>query len=538
MGRHVGRSKGCRACLQRRIKCDEAQPECTQCVTKQRKCPGPTFGTVFIDMATKKKQIVPLQNKSPVESRNNASSQTRLYLEASSLPWNDKSCFEGSLISLPQRGSASEISMGARQQGSRGNNYTYQQYMLPSSFQPSKALPFQQLFVSQFITDFDARNVGQDPMRSWWRDLPVLLEASSHRAALCALRAMTMAYYGGLAEDVSIQTEARKWYHRGLRSQREALLQGVTLDIKAARPGIEDALSTAMFSIYELILETTPSAWLQHIQAGSNLLTLRGPEFCQRGLAHKLFRSIRTTIFSACFIMTQAHIFATEPWTTIPFALHPKMPNDYLVDIMFQIPGCLEQYNFLRNSAELDPKKRAMISSNLNSSARSMVDDLICWRQKYDETSDQQYETATISENHNAITRVCNRSISGCNNPSTSPLLIPEHAIHLIVHLILSYTADESEYHDSCVSFHANCILLAATCFRNNEGSVDGPFMRELIFPLETVRIFALDPLQIQSAEGLLKNWAVGFFQKGVTGEDCCNFAPGPVAMFLFLNID
>ncbi|KAH8816989.1 hypothetical protein F5884DRAFT_778150 [Xylogone sp. PMI_703] len=50
MVRVGARSKGCRLCRQRRIKCDEATPACTQCRTTGRVCPGPITGIIIRDM--------------------------------------------------------------------------------------------------------------------------------------------------------------------------------------------------------------------------------------------------------------------------------------------------------------------------------------------------------------------------------------------------------------------------------------------------------------------------------------------------------
>lgn len=43
------RSRGCRACRQRRIGCDGALPSCRQCLLTNRLCSGPVQGTIIID---------------------------------------------------------------------------------------------------------------------------------------------------------------------------------------------------------------------------------------------------------------------------------------------------------------------------------------------------------------------------------------------------------------------------------------------------------------------------------------------------------
>lgn len=34
-------------------------------------------------------------------------------------------------------------------------------------------------------------------------------------------------------------------------------------------------------------------------------------------------------------------VFASEEWRTIPFEIHPKVPLDYISEILLQLPGCL-----------------------------------------------------------------------------------------------------------------------------------------------------------------------------------------------------
>lgn len=270
--------------------CDERLPECTQCVSKQKRCPGPIMGTVFIDMTTKKKQVVPLPDNIPVESQSSQHLEIGPYSEITTLSRKNKIYTKTTSNILFQTRDAYETSLDFMRKRTRQVDSVYAQYMLPSSYQPSNAKPFQQLFLSQFVSDLDAQSIRQDPLKAWWKELPAILEASSNTATQCSLRAMTMAHYGNVAEDASIQTEARKWYDKSLCAQRQSL-QG--------KCGIEDVLSTAMLGVFELLLEGMPTAWIQHILAGSKLLALWGPEYCQTGLAHKLFRAIRPMIVSS-----------------------------------------------------------------------------------------------------------------------------------------------------------------------------------------------------------------------------------------------
>ncbi|KAL2810246.1 hypothetical protein BJX63DRAFT_402474 [Aspergillus granulosus] len=49
MARLSGRSRGCGTCRQRRVKCDEQVPECSQCVRLGKKCPGAITSLIVLE---------------------------------------------------------------------------------------------------------------------------------------------------------------------------------------------------------------------------------------------------------------------------------------------------------------------------------------------------------------------------------------------------------------------------------------------------------------------------------------------------------
>lgn len=57
-------------------------------------------------------------------------------------------------------------------------------------------------------------------------------------------------------------------------------------------------LAPSMFSLFETVMVTKTTGWLQHLYAAWRILELVGPEACQDGVASALFRSIRIAIVS------------------------------------------------------------------------------------------------------------------------------------------------------------------------------------------------------------------------------------------------
>lgn len=347
--------------------------------------------------------------------------------------------------------------------------------LMPSSNQPSRAAPFQQLFVSQFVSAYHKRNAWET--NSWYWQLPTILAAAPCSAVLQSIRALTMVYYAHITGDVAIRTEACRWYAKGLRSQRD-LLQPSASKPKSIMSRSEDVLSSLMFGLFELLLPTTPGAWIQHVLASAKLLTLRGVESCQAGPAHSLYRSMRvpvvsipTTIlkpyshlqFFASLILPEPAIFATEPWVTGPFALHPKTNNDDLIDIFLQVPSCLSQYTTLLRNPDLDPINKALSKTLLNTAASALVTRLQDWWLEYIDRMNGEPYTTLPSLDTGGTDAYMPPKIE-YRTPSTAAFMGFYHAIYLILYgvLVFACNPEEAAYYERCISSHCDQILAAA----------------------------------------------------------------------------
>jgi hypothetical protein len=176
-------------------------------------------------------------------------------------------------------------------------------WRMPSLYNPPRCDIFQQHFLAHFISSFGKNHPG-NMQRTWMHELPLVLNTHPSSSVNYAIRAATMAFYGSLVNDESIQIEACKWYARGLvgqRSQISGLEAGLT---GSADPGgaavaevnipSEEAICTSiMLGYFEISCSTTPLGWFQHIQGAARLLEMRGPQNCQIGIAHRMFRTVR-----------------------------------------------------------------------------------------------------------------------------------------------------------------------------------------------------------------------------------------------------
>jgi hypothetical protein len=171
------------------------------------------------------------------------------------------------------------------------------QFLLPAGYQPARGAPFQELFLSHFMSSFNNQSLHRTATKSWYEELPEVLSRSRYQAVIASIRAATMVHYGAMTANVSIQTEAYKWYAKALQGQR-ILLQKGRVALSKTMPTAEEILSPVVLSLFELVLSTTPTGWIEHILGSSTMLQLRKPENCQTGLSHLLFRSLRVSVVS------------------------------------------------------------------------------------------------------------------------------------------------------------------------------------------------------------------------------------------------
>ncbi|KAL7948134.1 hypothetical protein V8C42DRAFT_343094 [Trichoderma barbatum] len=203
--------------------------------------------------------------------------------------------------------------------------------------QPSPAGAFDQLFVSHFIDCFFGSAKSSLPVpggasRIWLHELPDFLASTSPSPVQSSIRAASMLSYGTAVGDVSIKTEACRWYMKALQSLR------LLLDSSSPEASV---CAAVMLTHFETLAGTSPRAWLKHVKGAASLLEAQGPERCQSGFLHQIFSHLRLQTFVASMAENELHPFASPEWTTIPFEIHHKFIFDKLVDILFAVQRCL-----------------------------------------------------------------------------------------------------------------------------------------------------------------------------------------------------
>ncbi|KIW87935.1 uncharacterized protein Z519_11520 [Cladophialophora bantiana CBS 173.52] len=299
MGRTAGRSRGCKNCLKRKIKCDENAPICRECSNANLECSGPRLGPVFIDMSNKIKRSTEIKRtKAP-----------------------------------------------CRDSTGRDSDHIMFQFSLPTTYTPNAAPLFEQLYLSNLIVSYSCPEGQRAGLHMWIPNLPRMLASWENPVITYSSRATSMALYGRLIKSTTIAFQARKCYAKCLQLQKDSCRIDATGVQKSPNSSsLASIAATCLLAVFESTASTTPDGWVHHFSAAIRMLLLKGPIACQRGLANQLFRSLR---------------LASPEWHNLPFVACQKSYLDDLVDILVQLPSCSfkvhkwKKDKSLRESADL-----------------------------------------------------------------------------------------------------------------------------------------------------------------------------------------
>ncbi|KAL5093919.1 hypothetical protein Trisim1_009395 [Trichoderma cf. simile WF8] len=305
MVRSVSRSKGCARCLQRKVKCDEKLPQCSQCQRMRRPCPGPQTGTIFVHA---------------VQTERGPKAEKKLQVQVA--PTYQQVPITTAAIRQLQctRRTAGES---------------------PTIYQPSVAPAFDQLFLTTFIDSFAKPSSGCGPHQSWMNHLHEFLN-SGDAPIRQSIRAAATAYHGRVAQNAAALRAAEHCYVAALRSQRSRLTPYLNSPSSPYIPDDQEVFTSMMLLYFELISPSSTASWLKHLHGVTSLLQLRGPESCQNGGLHPLFRSLRLLEAFSSFRNRRLSAFASKEWRTIPFAVSGKNDMDKLIDILLVLPNLLK----------------------------------------------------------------------------------------------------------------------------------------------------------------------------------------------------
>ncbi|KAH8704980.1 hypothetical protein BGW36DRAFT_332033 [Talaromyces proteolyticus] len=277
----VPRSKGCSVCRNRRVKCDEARPECGQCRRYGCQCPGYNRGLKFQDEGPG------LQRRHRRVSDRRASDATKKPLL--DLTENTTSSSSSSTTVVKKRHSGALIPQVTAEEAlvlMRAHAGSIDENLSPSLIQ--------KLFVSQqprlfmdFVCAAFPTLFFHNKFRSEVSFPEYIMQNFNIRAhqdsAVCCLSAV---YLASLTGDSRLLRASRYMYGNALRKVNQAL------DTDEALSDI--LLSTVMMlTIYEIYAQTTPNAWIKHARGVKEMFLKRGAKRHMSGFGRSCYYAYR-----------------------------------------------------------------------------------------------------------------------------------------------------------------------------------------------------------------------------------------------------
>ncbi|KAH8820147.1 hypothetical protein F5884DRAFT_762989 [Xylogone sp. PMI_703] len=457
MVRYAGMSKGCETCRKRRIKCDEKLPSCSQCLRGRRKCPGAINGNIFMvtGLNTSRKHLRDGAVRPEMKNENQSGNKDHLKAERNIISMRAASMDAEQLVSL---------------------------------------------FISFFVKS--AADRGLKPV-NWMTLLPAMLSGNSDIGIRSSILAPALALYSQLSGNTSFEVESRKWYGRGLKYQRMKMLD-ISHSKQKSAPTAEDVSTAIMLAYYEVISSTSGAAYFQHVLGAAALLDAIGPQNCQTGPMHQLFQTVRLHIVYISIARRSQTVFATDEWTTVPFAVIPKRPGDYVIDILIKFPEIWQK-----------PQKDNLSSCHINETLIKIIASL---RRILRVLQDR--DTPLHSLNHTLVPAIENTEIDlrelvpsiAISNSKTAIVVAFYSVACILVQVEIGRASLTDEEYNLLMITHCGNILKAAAHIENSE---DGCGLIRMILPLRLVIHLSSDSSQRESARYRLELWRL---DKGLSG--------------------
>lgn len=383
------------------------------------------------------------------------------------------------------------------------------------ALQPSRADAFDQLFVSHFIDAFfgSARPslpIPNGPSKIWLHELPDFLASSYPTPVQYSIRAASMLSYGTVTGDVSIKTEACRWYMRALQSLRHLLALD---DLGSSLYSPESTVCAAVMLIhFETSAGTSPKAWLPHVNGAASLLEAQGPERCRDGFMHQIFRHLRLQTFVAAMAENRLHPFASPQWTTIPFESHPKLIFDKLVDVLFAVLRCLSTATLLIASDVNNARELQEELSKLIQSARLQIHE---WRLEamfYVSLKEDQSPSVSEPEDDAAASLDPRSFMLPYTDIPSAALVSLYDAANLIVLRLLHLVSPTASLYDARIQQHTQSILSAHDMISDKSSSEPGRGSIMMVQQLKIAALWSSSSQQRAPAVNMLQGFRKGGF--------------------------
>ncbi|KAL6702668.1 hypothetical protein ACN47E_001253 [Coniothyrium glycines] len=305
------RSTGCFECRKRKVRCDEAKPECNTCLRRGTPCPGYRPAQSFIlhkfDEQTERPALIKedesryrYAHQSPTDEKSAGSSPVETFTRP---PHSDSKPDEALLTKQPSPVAADRIQhLG-----------TFISLYLPRADGP--ALP---------------------PPSALMLGLPSM--PANSKVLMAAVDALSAAQLAVDNKNHQLINRSRSMYGTALSQ----MLRAIQDPVRALQD--ETLLSSYLLTLYEVFVGVTQGhGFFYHVQGLLHLLRQRGPTSFNTRLSMQIFHAIRYNSLSIGYHMRKASMLDSPEWLVVTVKAAKADPYVALQDICICIPRLLER---------------------------------------------------------------------------------------------------------------------------------------------------------------------------------------------------
>ncbi|KUM62522.1 hypothetical protein ACN42_g4593 [Penicillium freii] len=262
----VPHSTGCALCRERRIKCDEAVPECSQCQKYGRACPGYRRTFRFQDEGPNlaRRHRSSTRRKRRGASASSTASATSSTRTDRSPPARDDSATAADVV----RGNA--IALIQRHSSLGGWDEKVSPSLVRKSFRAAQPQLFLDFISTSFPTLYYHNRFRSGNAPGFAEYIVMNFGTNAYLDyAVCCLSSVYLAH---LTQDKALLQASRQMYSKSLHEVIRAIP-------KANHAKSDNMLCTSIIlSVFEMYAQTTPDAWVVHSDGVKRLMISRGPE--------------------------------------------------------------------------------------------------------------------------------------------------------------------------------------------------------------------------------------------------------------------
>ncbi|KAK6381698.1 hypothetical protein LTS17_004757 [Exophiala oligosperma] len=351
----VPRSKGCRICVQRRVKCDLTRPKCKNCVKGNRPCPGYDTDLRIHDEGNKlRKRFGQKQLNETKSEADSSSPATSSHSQSSGSSPEDSvelvsrygtpeydSSYRADVLLPPRnplisivenqyRPDADLLSLGSI--ASTASNSPAQlcggsiNFDLPFSLALNDSLYSPHLAQEQLLGTFSSAISSTGSVQifprqiqshtRWLAQLPTMFGSTLLDNTV---RAVSLIHLSRIHQLASFEQESRRFYGKSLRLLNDALsdnTRGMSTETLSA---------TILLSFYEMFASDSNQSWVRHAGGASTLMRIRGPSKHLSGLDRDVFLAYRHTIYIEAFQRDEPCFLSDPEWVDVAKQIHEDL---------------------------------------------------------------------------------------------------------------------------------------------------------------------------------------------------------------------